>query len=535
MSGLWNMLLRSDLPTDLFDGLDYAVFGLGDSSYDTFCWAARKLSRRLDALGALEILPRGEADEKDSRGIDGSLDRWLPRLFESLDGILTPLEGVGFESETDPPSPRIELLDNINENTIQSTDNEERGTYLATVDFNKRITALDWNQDVRLIEFTLDSPSRYAPGDVAVVYPQNTAEDVSWLLKEGLKWRDEIADQVFEFVERDGLPLPHHIPRRTTPRILFTKYLDICAVPRRSFFRMIRHFTDNELYKEKLFHLSSDTDESIEDLYEYVTRTRRTMLEVLAEFQGLQIPLDYIFDVFPIMRPRQFSIASSSKPNPRQLQLCVAIVNFKTKMRVTRRGVCTRYFASLRPGDQIHIDIEKGYIKAPEDPATPIICVGPGTGVAPMRALIGDRVYDGARENTLYFGCRSASKDSHFASEWNELVKTQHLIYRPAFSRDKRPEENSTNLNAGLENDDANGGRTYVQHLISEDSKRIWELVGERGAWVYISGSSNQMPKAVKEAIEASSRDVGGLTEDEARTFMKRLLDDGRLYEECWS
>ncbi len=68
MSGLWNMLLRSDLPTDLFDGLDYAVFGLGDSSYDTFCWAARKLSRRLDALGALEILPRGEADEKDSRG-----------------------------------------------------------------------------------------------------------------------------------------------------------------------------------------------------------------------------------------------------------------------------------------------------------------------------------------------------------------------------------------------------------------------------------------------------------------------------------
>ncbi len=91
-------------------------------------------------------------------------------------------------------------------------------------------------------------------------------------------------------------------------------------------------------------------------------------------------------------------------------------------------------------------------------------------------------------ENTLYFGCRSASKDSHFASEWNELVKTQHLIYRPAFSRDKRTEENSAVLNAGLENDDANGGRTYVQHLIGEDSKRIWELVGERGAWVYISG-----------------------------------------------
>ena len=68
MSGMWNMLLRLDLPTDLFDTLEYAVFGLGDSSYDTFCWAAKKLSRRLNALGAAEIVARGEADEKDSRG-----------------------------------------------------------------------------------------------------------------------------------------------------------------------------------------------------------------------------------------------------------------------------------------------------------------------------------------------------------------------------------------------------------------------------------------------------------------------------------
>lgn len=225
------------------------------------------------------------------------------------------------------------------------------------------------------------------------------------------------------------------------------------------------------------------------------------------------------------MRPREFSIASSSKLNPREVELCVAIVNFKTKLRVARRGVCTRYLVSLHPGVQIRIDIEKGYIKAPDDPSTPIICVGPGTGVAPMRALIYSRVCDGSRENTLYFGCRSASKDSHFASEWSELVKAQQLEYRPAFSRDVRT-GNKDNVNAE---------RTYVQHLIQEDAKRIWELVGERGAWVYISGSSNQMPKAVKGAIEASAIEVGGLTEDEARTFMRRLVDDGCLYEECWS
>ncbi|KLO17390.1 riboflavin synthase domain-like protein [Schizopora paradoxa] len=530
MTGLWNMLLRSDLPTDLFDSLEYAVFGLGDSSYDTFCWAAKKLSRRLNALGALEILARGEADEKDSRGIDGALDRWIPGIFEALDDVLPPLEATQFASEIELPPPRIKVLEDTDRTSTEPSE-EERGVYIATTVSNERMTAADWNQDVRLIEFTLDRPSRYSPGDVAVIYPQNTDEDVSLLL-ETLHWPDAIADQVFEFIERDGLPLSSSLPKRTTPRNLFTKYLDICAVPRRSFFRMIRHFAKNKVHKEKLFHLSSDTDEGIEDLYEYVTRTRRTILEVLQEFEGLEIPLEYILDVFPTMRPRQFSIASCSKPNSKALQLCVAIVNFKTKMRVPRRGVCTRYLASLRPGDELRIDIEKGYIKAPDDPTTPIICVGPGTGVAPMRALIGDRVFDGSRENTLYFGCRSATKDSHFAAEWDEIVKAQQLVYRPAFSRDKQTSQEISNE---TENDAANTGRTYVQHLIREDSKRIWELVGERGAWVYISGSSNHMPKAVKAAIEASARDAGGLTEDEARNFMKRLVDEGRLYEECWS
>lgn len=159
-------------------------------------------------------------------------------------------------------------------------------------------------------------------------------------------------------------------------------------------------------------------------------------------------------------------------------------------LKIPRRGVCTSWLARLSPGDQLQIGIQKGFITLPMDSKTPVICVGPGTGVAPMRAVIQERVRQGIygvflrrklcvfqklsafAEDTLYFGCRSASKDHHYGDEWRAYSANGELTYRAAFSRDG-PEGTA---------------RTYVQALIREDAKRIWELVGERDAWVYISG-----------------------------------------------
>lgn len=159
-------------------------------------------------------------------------------------------------------------------------------------------------------------------------------------------------------------------------------------------------------------------------------------------------------------------------------------------------------------GDKLPIGLQKGLFALPHDTSTPVICVGPGTGVAPMRAIIEERTYMGAtgkvqnnlmsrcallttvmhsqlnnyglhpyirhtpEDNTLYFGCRSASKDQHYVSEWTRYAVEKSLTYRVAFSRDG-PEGTP---------------RVYVQDLVREDSKRIWELLGVRGGWVLISG-----------------------------------------------
>jgi sulfite reductase alpha subunit-like flavoprotein len=141
-------------------------------------------------------------------------------------------------------------------------------------------------------------------------------------------------------------------------------------------------------------------------------------------------------------------------------------------------------------GSTIQIEFRKGLIRLPINPETPLICIGPGTGVAPMRSVIEDRLHGGSHcklfslfslswliiylllANFLYFGCRSASKDQHYASEWRSYSENQQMHYRAAFSRDGPEGEK----------------RTYVQDLIHQDSKQIWNLVGEQKSWVLISG-----------------------------------------------
>ncbi|THH00704.1 hypothetical protein EW145_g7039 [Phellinidium pouzarii] len=437
MTAMWNMLLRADLPTDIFEDLDFAVFGLGDTAYEKYCWAAKKLSRRLQSLGAREICVRGEGDEQHSLGIVGALDAWTPLVFGALEEQAPPPLGATFEDVNALPPPRITIASSsgtVSTATESSYLKQPNGYHHVTVRCNDRMTAQDWYQDVRHIELDLEEDISYAPGDVAIIHPILPVATVESFLQ-SVGWSD-IADEEFHFSQTYGsLPVPDAIPRRTTLRRLFTNYLDIECVPRRSFFRLLRHFARDDLESEKLAEFCSP-EGGADEIYDYVTRVRRTTREVLAEFRSVQIPKEYIFDLFQLLRPRQFSIASSACVHRRQLHLCVAIVRYKTKIKIERRGVCTTYLASLKPGDALHIGIQKGFLSLPEGMKTPVVCIGPGTGVAPMRALINQRVYDGAEDNTLYFGCRSISKDHHYGSEWKALIDNYKLTYRPAFSRD---------------------------------------------------------------------------------------------------
>ncbi|KAK7029516.1 NAPDH-dependent diflavin reductase [Paramarasmius palmivorus] len=482
MTPMWTMLLRSDLPEDLFEDLRFAIFGLGDTSYERFCWPAKRLFRRLKGLSAEEICGLGEGDEQHPMGIDGALEPWIDTLLEALLRELPLPPELQLTPHGQLPPSRVVLAESQQATKALDPLDIDESYHTATVKCNNRITSQDWFQDVRHLEFEFEDNIVYEPGDVAIIHPRTNPDQVEEFLS-SLGWGN-VADTVFEVhhTQKDQ-SLPDHLPSELTLRDIFIRHLDFNAVPKRGFFEYLRFFTEDALEKERLDEFLSP--EGVDDLYEYCFRVRRTIREVLSEFRGVKIPQDYIFDIFPPLRPRQFSIASSVKVHPRQVHLCVAMVKYKTKLKVSRRGVCSMYLSALLPGDKLRIGLERGFIKLPRNTSTPIICIGPGTGVAPMRAVLQHRIHDKAYGNTLYFGCRSANKDQHYKDEWEAYAAKQFIAYRVACSRD------------GLEG----VKRTYVQDLMEKDTERLWELVEHEEAWIIISGSSNKMPTAVKQAL----------------------------------
>ncbi|KAG8942817.1 NAPDH-dependent diflavin reductase [Tulasnella sp. 419] len=157
MSHLWRNLIRSDLPSDLLDSMEFAVFGLGDSGYERFNWAAKKLQRRLENLGAREILARGDADDQDYRAVEGALTPWIESLFNVLDDLYPGTREVEFIPSTELPPPRARLQITTKKSaTGRLLEESQLEGVAVTLTKNSRITAEGWYQDVRHIEFKAD-------------------------------------------------------------------------------------------------------------------------------------------------------------------------------------------------------------------------------------------------------------------------------------------------------------------------------------------------------------------------------------------
>lgn len=217
---------------------------------------------------------------------------------------------------------------------------------------------------------------RYEPGDVAVIMPQNLPAEVD-LFFEQLGWTEH-ADKLIKFIPaNEEHVLPAHWPSVMTFRDLFVYHLDIFGVPRRSFFEMLAYFTTDENLTERLREFASP--EGQEDMWAYSARPRRTIGEVLFDFKPFDIPFDYMLDVFPQLQPRSFSIASSLSAHPHTMELCVAIVKYKTKLRKVRRGILTKWLATLNAGDVIpRVHITQGTMILPPSEDIPLIAIGPG-------------------------------------------------------------------------------------------------------------------------------------------------------------
>ena len=414
-----------------------------------------------------------------------------------------------------------------------------------TLDENRRMTPNAHWQDVRHLSFTSHAPAAYGPGDVLTIYPKNSTEDVDQLLQR-MGWMD-MADMTIRSTATNSVdgggfyPSPTILVpgESTTLRMLLTERLDLTAIPRRSFFSLIAHFTEDQFHKERLLEFTKP--EYIDELYDYTTRPRRSILEVLQEFESVKIPWQWAANILPKLRGRQFSIASGGqlKVTPEgnaRFDLLVAIVKYKTVIKKIREGVCTRYLATLPVGTEVRVGLQKGGLVVNESEARrPVLMIGPGTGVAPMRALIKERQHwlqqtealthgektrncsraQSTEKDVLIFGCRNQSADYFYRDEWDSLMQQIPLEVFTAFSRDQ-------------------DYKFYVQDVIRRQASSVHRLLVELGGVVYVCGSSGKMPKAVRAALADVFREEGNIDERAAEKYLESMEKEGRYQQETW-
>lgn len=513
----WKFLLKKKLPKNLLNHIYFTSFGLGDSSYPKFNWAIKKLHNRILQLGAIEVSKRAESDEQNPQGVDGFYIEFENQLIKNLNARFPLPPGLAPISDDELKLPKHRLTINMrkpkkltsnSKQTAIERNLSENQLFVGKVKQNARITAQDHFQDVRHVELESNKAMNYYPGDTVSLYPTNSAKEVEYLI-ESQGWQD-IADKQVE-IDLLDVKVEGGLVKTLTLRSLLTHHIDLSAVPRRSFFKLLWHFATDEREIDKLKEFASNADP--EELYNYTNRPKRTISEVLQEFFSVQIPVEYIFDLFPIIKPRLFSI--SSLPSASSVELTIAIVDYKTNLKVPRKGLCTTWLKTLQQNDEIVFKIHNNNLKFPA--SDPIIMVSPGTGIAPMRSLILDKTSNsGFNKDQLFLftGNRYKSKDYLYGEEFSALAQQDKITLFSSFSRDLI--------------------KSYVQDEIYLNDKLIVDLLFNKNATIFVCGSSGKMPKQVRSTIERILNETGGLAMDVAKQYLIHLEFENRYLQETW-
>lgn len=592
----------------------FAVFGLGDSTYSKYNYAAKMLHNRLVQLGGEPIVHRGLGDERDGKGIWQELEPWLTGLWAALglthlaevsaaaaaanakkkedvaesDNVQSPfaveaaallaMEGMNRYRTVTANHRRSEsdASDNAT-NPCKATDavaspgafGSRPGCWDFTVKNNTRLTAPDHFQHVSFVEFQRDvsdpEKSDYQPGDCLALYPLNSEDQVNRVLK-CLSIKPNAATTINDTASSSSLLTPDTLitvhPNNNTMgfiqqpsrpfygkpisvRELLTRFIDLEGTVSQTFLRMFslctrRSTPDDVDLIERMRDLGAPRN--CEDYNRFAYREKRTVSEVMEDFPKVRVSLDDLISNAPLMRPRYYSISSSPSMDRDHIGLTVARFDLKTPLGRERKGLCSRRLCGAKAGDTI----EGQFLHRPFniDPEAPLILIGPGTGVAPLRGLIRERMASSPATSSspadmiLFFGCRNKAGDYLHGEEWGAFAPHLHVV--TAFSRD-----------------DASGKKEYVQHKLIDDSAaatRVYKLLtldttpleaGQQpryggGAVVIICGNAKHMPASVQDAlanilVAGGGRDGGIKTKDDALAEINRMRVKGKIKFETWS
>ncbi|WP_075223541.1 assimilatory sulfite reductase (NADPH) flavoprotein subunit [Bacillus licheniformis] len=459
--------------------LRYSVLALGDTSYEFFCQTGKEFDQRLGELGGTRLHPRVDCD----LDYDEPAAAWL-------DGVISSLN-EGQEQGASAAPAQTAAPQAAGGVTVYSRKNPFRAEVLENLNLNGRGS----NKETRHLELSLEgSGLTYEPGDALGIFPENDPELVDMLLKE-LKWDPNAAVAVDQ---GENLSLKEAL----------TSYYEITVLTKK-FIQQAAEIIENE----KLRELAAP--ENADQLKAYIAG--RDLIDFVRDFGPIAAAPQEFVSILRKIPPRLYSIASSFAANPDEVHLTIGAVRYNAHGR-DRKGVCSVLCAErLQPGDTLPVFIQPNKnFKLPENPETPIIMVGPGTGVAPFRSFMQEREETGASgKSWMFFGDQHFVTDFLYQTEWQKWLSEGVLTKMDvAFSRDTEE-------------------KVYVQHRMLEHSKELFEWL-EEGAAFYVCGDKNNMAKDVQNALLEIIEKEGGKSREEAEAYLAEMKKQKRYQRDVY-
>jgi len=579
------------------DGLKYVVFALGNKTYEHYNSIGRAVDAELLKMGATRCGERGEGD--DDKSIEEDYLEWKDAMWEDFALKMGVEEGQGGDSadftvnELESPSPEKVYLGELSARALTKTKgiHDAKNPYAAPISASRELFHLAGDRNCVHIEFSIEgSGITYQHGDHVGVWPSNPEVEVNRLLCALGLW--DKRDRVIGIESLDPALAKVPFPVPTTYVTVLRNYIDISAVAGRQILGSLAKFAPSPEAEEFLKALNTNKAQygeiithgclKLGEVLQLAAGNDLTTVPTVENTTAWSIPFDVIVSAIPRLQPRYYSISSSPKLNPTSIHVTAVVLKYQSiaSNRVHAKsvyGVGSNFLLNLKyaangdtapliaqngsadPASTIFpsyaiegprgaykqetiykspIHVRRSTFRLPTNPKSPVIMVGPGTGVAPFRGFVQERVALARRSLekngpdalvdwgriSLFYGCRKSTEDFLYKDEWpqyTEELKGKFSLHC-AFSREPpyKPD----------------GSKIYVQDLLWDDRTNVADAIINGKGYIYICGDAKSMAKAVEDVLaKILGESKGGSAEVEGAAELKLLKERSRLMLDVWS